>query len=609
MLARRERINVRPTIRTFLRQLNVKNPAYVVQNIAFELARRSERTVPARWLKRLSQSLGLVAEPRPFEPNLFTSWPTAIWNEASLLGEVLALARGAVSEPRSSRAGRSSEGSVYTPAAIARAMIQEAHVGPRRVVDPACGAGVFLLEAFERAFLRRLESGQTQEQAARHAFCHEITGVDVDAEALAVAEFSLRLHALRLSGLSDDVPLDLQQADALLPLPSLDGQCECIVGNPPFVEGRGLATAHVALLRERFNVASTGKVNLFAVFVERAFELLKDDGVLTLILPATFQRNSRYKALRELLLRNTIESIKPLEASIFEDRAVETVVLRARKRPPARGWRVELRDGRLPQTQLPIGPVLRFSDPLPTTLRKQIDRMERHGVPLSDCCEIRDGISTGFQPFPLRLLGRRDGDAFVAQDGTRIPFNPAIHKKVIDGCEFSAHSPIEWQGRYIEYDKTHEHTPPHPGRAFNCQLRDASIYDRAEKIVTRQTARGLIATLDRQRYFVRNSVHATYTRPAHAQLSMNALCAAMNSTFYSNYLLALTGETGDVFPQVHIADLKRIPILPGLLRVDGALDRLGAQLLEMHTASRRDAGAIEAAKSDVESILQSAFGC
>jgi len=580
-----------------------------VQSLAFELANRSDRTVPARWLKRLSSSMGLSAEPKLLSPNLFTNWPAAIWNEASLLGEVLALARGAATAPRSSRSGRSSEGSVYTPAAIARAMIQEAHVGPRRVVDPACGAGVFLLEAFERAFLRRLESGQTQEQAARHAFTHEITGVDVDAEALAVAEFSLRMHALRLSGLSDDVALDLQQADALLPLPSLDGQCECIVGNPPFVEGRGLASSHVALLRERFNVASTGKVNLFAVFVERAFELLKDDGVLTLILPATFQRNSRYKALRELLLRNTIESIKPLEGSIFEDRAVETVVLRARKRPPARGWRVELRDGRLPQAQLPIGPVLRFSDPLPTTLRKQIERMERHGVPLSDCCEVRDGISTGFQPFPLRLLGRKDGPFFVAQDGTRVPFNPAIHKKVIDGCEFSSHTPIEWQGRYIEYDKSHEHTPPHPGRAFNCQLRDAAIYDRAEKIVTRQTARGLIATLDRQRYFVRNSVHATYTRPAHAQLSLNALCAAMNSTFYSNYLLALTGENGDVFPQVHIADLKRIPILPGLLRIDGALDHLGAQLLELHAAPHRDTEAIAAAKADVESLLTSAFGC
>ena len=35
--------------------------------------------------------------------------------------------------------------------------------------------------------------------------------------------------------------LDLRHADALAPLPELDGHCDCIAGNPPFVEGRGLS--------------------------------------------------------------------------------------------------------------------------------------------------------------------------------------------------------------------------------------------------------------------------------------------------------------------------------------------------------------------------------
>lgn len=519
------------------------------------------------------------------------------------------MARGLQPLPqREGRAGRVSSGCVYTPAAVARAIVAEVHVGPRRVVDPACGAGVFLLEAFERAYRRRLEGGALPLQAAKAALSHEICGIDIDAQALAVAEFSLRALAFRLSGLNRDVPIDLRLTSALDALPDLDGSCECVVGNPPFVEGRGLEPAELAHLRRSFACASSGKVNLFAIFVERSLALLKDGGVMALVLPATFQRNTRYRPLRQLLLQHTLESIKPLDPATFGSRVVETVVLRVRKKPPLKSSRVQLCDGATLQSRLPLGPVLRFCDHLPRALRRQIELMERHGVPLSDCFEVRDGISTGFQPFPQRLLGRREGSRFVAASGAASPFNPAVHKRIIDGCEFHSFTPIQWAGRFIDYDKRHEHTPPHPGRPFNCQLRDLSLYDRAEKIVTRQTARGLIATVDRERFLVRNSVHVTFAKPnlPLGELSLDAFCACLNSAFYTDYLLAMTGEKGEVFPQVHVSDIRCLPILPGLLKPGGAMAKLGANLLASMATSQHDE--VAALKADVETLLGQAFG-
>ncbi len=393
-------------------------------------------------------------------------------------------------------------------------------------------------------------------------------------------------------GLDRDVHIDLRHADALAPIPELDGQCDCIAGNPPYVEGRGLSAAQLASLRGRFKSAGTGKINLFAVFIERALAMLKDGGVMAFVIPATFQRNARYKALRELLLGHTIESIKPLDAGLFGERVVETCVLRVRKTPPGMNSIVATGDGETLQSQLSHGSVLRFCNTLPTKLRRQIGLMEKHGVPLAYMFEVRDGISTGFQPFPKKLLGTVADGIFTAQEGSTKPFDPRVHKRIIDGSEFNSFTPIQWAGRYIEYDKDHEHFPPHPGRHFNCQLRDPALYDRAEKLITRQTARGLIATVDRERYFVRNSVHVTFPKDPFGDsldvegrdfdfgraarlpgISLDALCACLNTKLYNDYLIAVTGENGAVFPQVHIADLKALPILPGLLKPGGDLGR------------------------------------
>jgi SAM-dependent methyltransferase len=586
-----------------------------VLGMAQQILQRSAASAPGRWLEKLACGFNATPARQPLEavltPVVLSSLPASIWTEPTLLGEVLCAAREAENAPeRRGRAGRVSVGSVYTPTAVARAIIEEVHVGARRVLDPSCGAGAFLLEAFQRAYHRRLESGADPVKAAEGALQHELAGIDIDTQALAVAEFSLRVQAFCLAGLTEDVPLDLRCADALLPLPGLDGQCECVVGNPPFIEGRGLSDAQLAAYRQRFRCAASGKINLFALFIERSLGLLKDGGVMALVLPATFQRNARYRALREALLEHTIESIKPLAPESFGGHVIETVVLRVRKAPPPAASVVLLCDGATPQTRLPMGPELRFIDHLPLELRAQVERMERQGVPLDKKCVVRDGISTGFQPFPKRLLGRLVAEkTFIADDGTRADFDPGIHKKIIDGGEFSAFSPVRWAGRHIEYDKRHEHQPPHPGRPFNCQLRDSRIYDRAEKLISRQTARGLIATLDRERYFTRNSIHVTHFREDFAAaLSLAALCACFNSKLYCDYLLAVTGESGAVFPQVHIADIKRLPILPGLLVTGSELDRLGETLLALHAATVPDAAAITQAKAAVEKLLRGAFG-
>lgn len=583
------------------------------------LARSEHPGAPKRWLHELERAFPLsesAAKKREAcRTVLEQHLPDDAWREDALLGETLLAARARLdaarrggANGRMGRAGRVSAPNVYTPPEIARSIVGGLMLGPRRVMDPACGAGVFLVAAFERALDRRMQNGQPAREAARAVLAHELCGIDTDAQALALARFNLRMAAWEGARLAEDVPLDLHCADALGELPGLDLKADLVVGNPPFVEGRGLTDRRLSQLRERFYCAASGKINLFAVFVERGLELLREGGSLSFVLPATFQRNERYRALREHLLQYTIESIEPVVSAAFEGRVVETVVLRVRKQSPAKSSRVALPAGPCLQRSLPLGPDLRFGDAHPPALRRQIAAMERFGVPLGALFEVRDGISTGFQPFPKRLLGHVDGHVFVAEDGTRASFDPHKHVRVIDGGEFTAFSPVRWEGRWIEYDKMHEHVPPHPGKPFNCQLRERAIFDREEKLLTRQTARGLIATVDRERFFTRNSVHATYAKPGSA-FSLSALCACFNATFYERYFLAVTGENGKVFPQVHIADLKRLPLIAELLTADGPLHTIGDELLRLHVPGASQAGRIAECKAQVDAALEAAFEC
>ncbi|MEI6233048.1 MAG: N-6 DNA methylase [Planctomycetota bacterium] len=627
-------LNLNALLVPILRNCPAMRPEALVVALAEELVARTSSRIPARWLDKLAGALQVDRVRVRVPEGIFDELPRAAWSDPALLGEWLNATRQhsdlklrAAQTDQFGRANRMSEGCVYTPPAVARTIIEDLHVGARRVVDPACGAGVFLIEAFRRAFARRIENGIEPELAAEDALTHEIAGVDIDEKALAVAEFSLRTLAFMSSGLDRDVHLDLRHTDALAPIAELDGQCDCIVGNPPYVEGRGLSKTQLLSLRDRFESAGTGKINLFAVFIERALAMLKPGGVMAFVVPSTFQRNARYKALREMLLKHTIESIKPLDAGLFGERVVETCVLRVRKTAPGMNSIVATGDGETPQSQLSHGPSKRFCNTLEPKLRTQISQMEKLGVPMSDLFEVRDGISTGFQPFPKRLLGTVINGIFTTQEGSEKPYDPRIHKRIIDGSEFNTFTPIHWAGRYIEYDKHLEHFPPHPGRPFNCQLRDAALYDRSEKLITRQTAKGIIATVDRERYFVRNSVHVTFAKSAahegldvHGRdfdaardakltqaVSLDALCVCLNTKLYSEYLIAVTGENGVVFPQVHIADLKTLPIIPALLAPGGELDNLGAVILDMHRQSITPSKDIRALMGEVQSLLMSAF--
>ena len=190
-------------------------------------------------------------------------------------------------------------GVVYTPAPVVARILDA--VGLDRadalaaatVCDPACGDGEFLV-VIARRVLRALP------RAAALRVLPRLAGYDIDASALAACRARLdaavggRYPRVR-------VPWRLERRNALdrAGFADVRGRFTHVVGNPPYVRVQNLERAG----RERAGgwTLVRGATDLYVVFFELGFELLRTGGVLGYITPSSWLRSQAGGALRARL--------------------------------------------------------------------------------------------------------------------------------------------------------------------------------------------------------------------------------------------------------------------------------------------------------------------
>jgi len=245
-------------------------------------------------------------------------------------------------EPLLAREDRRANGVYYTPPEIARLIalrtlgqiLPPLSPGGRgaggegeklRILDPACGAGEFLLAARE----------------ALGSQPHELFGIDIDP--IAVASTRQRLS------LSGGAAEQVRVADALEDDTFPPGSFDIVIGNPPYVSIRELARqrsrADIQRLNERFRTAQ-GNFDLYVLFIERALEWLRPGGRCGLIVPNKWATLDYARACRELLLEQaTIEEVIDLsEHRVFRQASVYPHILIFSKQPAAVGHAIAVSD-------------------------------------------------------------------------------------------------------------------------------------------------------------------------------------------------------------------------------------------------------------------------
>jgi len=233
-----------------------------------------------------------------------------------------------------------------------------------RIVDPACGSGVFLIMAFDwlKAALERANTRIAELSGTGHMgdlydpdseiLTNNLFGVDVNSESVEIAKLSLWIKTARRGKVLDSLDGNLKVGDSLIedssyayrehgfawkeafPQVFAEGGFDVVLGNPPYVRME-LLKPMKPWLEKRYEVVSD-RADLYAYFFERGVTLLKPGGRLGYISSSTFFKTGSGKPLRHFLrTKAAIETVVDFgDIQIFEGVTTYPVIMTLRAGAP-----------------------------------------------------------------------------------------------------------------------------------------------------------------------------------------------------------------------------------------------------------------------------------
>jgi adenine-specific DNA-methyltransferase len=244
-------------------------------------------------------------------------------------------------------------GQYATPADIVRYILRSIKFIPsediitKRLIDPACGSGAFLLES-ARIYLNALKKAKIPIHKWYPLVSSAISGIDIDPTACFFTRLNLAillapavLEFVAKNGIKKLKPLSVYCSDTLQLFASekegaalfynklnlsLENQFDFVVGNPPYFKIKGMNDD----LKNIFSRSIYGHPNAYGLFIHAGIEMLKKDGKLGFIVPRSMLSGLYFKKLREFIEGKT--SVKEIvyiseRKKIFENVLHGTMLL------------------------------------------------------------------------------------------------------------------------------------------------------------------------------------------------------------------------------------------------------------------------------------------
>ena len=262
--------------------------------------------------------------------------------------------------------GQKKKGVVYTPPYLVQFLIDKCMPldTPKvsfKILDPACGSGIFLVGAYKRMIqwwrlTNNWEKPQKENiEALKQILVNNIYGCDLEEEAVTLSYFSLGLallDALSPKEIWNNVHFDNLVGKNLIPgdffktlhQSNLAAEFDLIIGNPPF-EASFTGWADIVDKAEKKSNRERPEVpdnQIALLFLEQSFKLLKESGKSCLILPsgpvlynnkthnfrkhlfgANYYREIfDFTALRTKLFIGSSSNAKPAVVAVFAEKVV-----------------------------------------------------------------------------------------------------------------------------------------------------------------------------------------------------------------------------------------------------------------------------------------------
>ncbi len=217
-----------------------------------------------------------------------------------------------------------------------------------KILDPACGSGIFLIAVFD--FLISEYKLSVNSIDEKLILKNNIFGVDIDEKSVENTKQILIQKYNQFLDLSENIKCgnslisDKKISEKAFHWETEfkeimdNGGFDIVVGNPPYVYSRDgrIDNEEQKYFRKNYNFIQH-RVNTYFLFVDKSYNILKEKGYFGFIIPNTWQTVNSFSELRKFLITKTSElNIINVFDKIFKDASVDTCLLSFKKDKPTK---------------------------------------------------------------------------------------------------------------------------------------------------------------------------------------------------------------------------------------------------------------------------------
>ena len=257
---------------------------------------------------------------------------------------------------------------------------QDDELSKVRIVDPSCGSGAFLIEAFEQLYqayersndrLEELRGNRTLFDLDRQILQNNLYGVDLNGEAIEIARLSLWIKTAQRGKALTSLEHTIRVGNSVIADPNVHprafdwrgafpevferGGFDVVVGNPPYVRQEWISP-YKPYLQKEFQ-SYHGTADLYVYFYELGMRVLRPGGRLSFVVTNKWLKSAYGEPLRRFFAEHAwVESIVDFghAKQIFPDADVFPSIIVARKPSPTAAP-TTTRACAIPRDQLRIG--------------------------------------------------------------------------------------------------------------------------------------------------------------------------------------------------------------------------------------------------------------
>lgn len=314
---------------------------------------------------------------------------------------------------------------------------------------------------------------------------------------------------------------------------------DIVIANPPYINIANLNARYRNLYKNIFQV-SKNKTDIFAFFIERADLLLRNNGIVTYIIPHTWKATTSFSKLRDFILEHfQLRKIVELNFGVF-DAVVKPVVIFLTKEK-RNDYVISILNehfevfNSISYKEILAAPEHAIDTISDNNQKNLFKKIEDNCVPLSKIIEFSRAIKTSNDK--KFIVKKRLNDEY---------------KKIFRGKNIKAYS-LNWNGEYIWY------RPDLMKKKVGCLPHSREFFEVPEKLITQRVNSSmqlLVAYDDGQNYFLDTTNVSRYTS-WDKKYSLKFICGLLNSKlinfWYCNKFR---------MPTIGIYELHSIPVRP-----------------------------------------------